>query len=167
MADTSRARVISLSVLTVVFLSGLIVGMAFDRVIGTTDAAPAPAGAMASPDEGGEGDRDDRRRERRRPMYAQVGLDDAQEERIDSIVRHYRDEVRTASREARRDWESRYWEMVLATRASIRSVMDADQAARYDSLLEASDRRREEWEEKRRRERDRERRGGGDDGGRD
>lgn len=143
MADVARTRFATVLILAVLFVSGVLVGMAVDRGM---ESAEAPSGAAAAPEAEGAEDRgrdddDDDRRRRRRPMYEQVGLNEVQEERIDSIVRHYREEMEVERREARQEWESRWRELVLETREAIKSVMDRDQALRYDSLLAAADQR--------------------------
>lgn len=159
MPDTARTRFTSVVVLAVVFVSGLVVGMAVDRRPDPSGSV-SDSGTVASSETEGrrageDGDpRDERSRRERSYLFEQVGLDDDQRQRIDSIVGHYRDEVSRAGREMRRDWDRRYRDMVMATRASIKAVMNAEQAARYDSLLEASDQRRREWEERHRRGRD-------------
>lgn len=153
MAGSSRTRFLSMAVLALVFASGLVVGVALDR------RALASAAAVEAADEGSESEAGDEARdeeERRVPMYERVGLRADQEVRIDSIVGHHRsamraledefedeyEAMRQLQREYREAYNPRYWAIVDSTRAAIRSVLDADQAQRYDSLLDAWDRRR-------------------------
>ena len=156
MANGSRVRLLSMVVLALVFVSGVVVGVALDRralaSAAATEATDQVADADTPNDENESGDDE----ERRVPMYERVGLTDEQSARIDSIVGHHRqamrdlenefeDEyqaMRDLQREYRNAYNPRYWAIVDATRSAIRSVLDADQAARYDSLLNAFDRRR-------------------------
>lgn len=145
MADTARTRFVTALVLALVFTTGLIVGLAVDRDV-VADEAPVE-GVMAASGAAADSTREagtDDRRERRRPMYEQVGLDEGQEARIDSIVRHFREESEAARKEARREWDARWWDMVLETREAIKSVMGPEQALRYDSLLQAESDRRDD-----------------------
>lgn len=141
MTTRAHAKVITAGVLALVFASGALVGRAWnEKVVAPTDG---PAGEQA--EEGREG-------RRRTPMYEQVGLTDLQLVQVDSIVVHYRNEVREEQREAREEWERRYAELVDALRNEIKSVMNAEQRTAYDSLLAQYDERRREWRENRREE---------------
>lgn len=153
MPGNARTRLLSMVVLALVFASGLVVGVALDRRALASAAASEAAETPSVTEATSEGESAD---ERRVPMYERVGLRDDQEERIDSIVRHHRaamraledefeDEyqaMRDLQRQYRDAYSPRYWAIVDSTRAAIRSVLDADQAQRYDSLLDAFDRRR-------------------------
>lgn len=145
MADVARTRYVTVLILAVIFVSGVLVGMAVDRGIEGPDPT-GTTGAMADADDSSRERRrdDDDRRERRRPIYEQVGIDASQQELIDSIVGEFRDQVEAGRREAWREWEGRWWELVMETRRSIKSVMSPEQAMRYDSLLQASDERGDE-----------------------
>lgn len=169
MEKTQRTRLASALILALVFASGVVVGIAFDRATFTTsagDEAVASEGDASAAD-GREG------RDRRRPMYEQVGeLTDAQRSEIDAIVeahRAARREMRDAWEEElepvrqameaweeehvaplRDKWEPRFDSLTQATRARIRGVMTTQQAERYDSLLTEYEKRMEE----RRRDRD-------------
>ena len=170
MTTTARTQLLSGLTLAMVFVAGAVIGVALDRRVtpalaGTTavssavplkvgatlageDAAPEVA-APAQPDNASEAAESDEapeseRRSERQPMYMQLDLSDGQESRIDSIVEHYRERLRLLRSEARRDYDASYRSLVLAVRDSIKSVLEVEQAARYDELLQASDARRAE-----------------------
>jgi hypothetical protein len=65
----------------------------------------------------------------------QVGLSDAQKEKVDSIVGYYRGHMRMLHEEFDAAYMSRYSEILEATRNAIRAVLDEGQRAAYDSLL--------------------------------
>ena len=160
MSTSLRTRALSVLLLGLVFVTGTLVGMAFGRdmdgsPLSSEAAATGPEGAADGGESAGAtGDREDGdgARERRRPMYEQVGLSADQQLRVDSIVSHYRGEVRILQERSRDEYEAAYWQMVLATRSAIRGVLEPPQAMQYDSLLEASDRRRREREAERQQE---------------
>ena len=112
-----------------------------DVVTASADNAGGAAEGEAADGEAADGSE---RREERQPMYMQLDLSDGQESRIDSIVEHYRERVRQLRSDARRDYDASYRSLVLAVRDSIKSVLEVEQATRYDELLKASDERRAE-----------------------
>ena len=158
MKTRARATVTSGLVLGLVFVSGALVGRAWDER--TAEARPVEE-ASDSASESSQGEaRGERRRGR---MYEQVGLDDAQHVVIDSIVVHFRSDLRTLQaayreryQEQRGLYEQEYDALLDSVRGAIKAVMNPEQRAQYDSLLKASDER----ERARREERER---GGQDD----
>ena len=143
MSGRLRVTATTIAVLVIVFASGVTVGRAWDvrsaeAEVSRTDAS----GDEDRRDEGGE-------RPRRQPMYEQVGLTDSQQVVIDSLVVHYRTDMRAYQREARARYEAGTDSLVQAVREAILSVMTPAQAAEYRSLLEAADERRREWREER------------------
>jgi hypothetical protein len=151
MAAALRTRLLSLAVLALVFVSGVVVGVAVDRRL---DGEPAVA---ARDDDDDDDDRRDRDGDDRRMLYERVeGLRDGQETRIDSVLTHHREAMRGLNRELRDDYQAmrdlqkqyrdayypRYWAIVDSTRAAIRSIFDPAQATQYDSLVAEFDRRR-------------------------
>lgn len=143
MDTTRRARLLSIVVLAVVFASGIVVGFAWDRrldaaeaaaegerIAAATDSTDAQAGDRGG-DEGGE--------RRSRYMWERVDPTDAQRVLIDSIVQAYRADSRAFHRESREAYDEGMRALVLQTREAIKSVLDPDQAARYDSLATARD----------------------------
>jgi len=135
-----RATITTALVLAVVFTAGTLVGRAW------SDHTDRDLAVAAEPEGGDAGGSDGRgSRERRMPMYEQVGIDDVQRVAIDSIVVHYRTGVRTLQEEARGAYEARYKVLVDSAREAIKSVMTPEQTIEYDSLLQASD---ERWRER-------------------
>lgn len=187
-----RTRLVSVGVLFAVFVAGFLLGMAWDRTDGALEAGEAAdeGTAVAAEDTGPDGharddrgdddrrrDDRDRRRDRdgdregrgerdgRRLIVHQVGINEAQEARVDSIVELHGDRIRSLRREMedeydprfrmlRREMEEeydpRFREVLLETRRSIRSVLTAEQAVRYDSLLAEHDRKEDEGKRDRR-----------------
>lgn len=137
MSDRSRANLLTSVVLAVVFASGALVGLAVDQRLGATP--PEAAAESDGREEGSEG--------RRTPMYEQVGLTDAQRVRVDSIVVHHRSAMRRLQEEFNAAYDPRYREIIDSTRAAILAVMDSDQQARYQSLIDDFDARRRERRE--------------------
>lgn len=137
MEQGPRARLLTAVVLVLVFVSGLAVGVALDR-----EEVPPPvttAGAERQPDEG---------RRERVPMYMQVGPNEEQKARIDSIVKVHRESLKALEKELRDAYRPRYRALVEQTREAIKGVLNPDQVMVYDSLLADYDRRRAEREER-------------------
>jgi Spy/CpxP family protein refolding chaperone len=131
MERSARTRMTTAVVLAVVFAAGLLVGMAVDR----TPIVP------------GEQVADTARREdrgRRTRMYEQVGPSEAQKTQIDSIVGQYRGDLRVLQRELRDAYDQRYQALIQQTRDAIKGVLTPEQAAQYDSLVAAYEKRRAE-----------------------
>jgi len=139
MKTHARATFTSAVVLAAVFFAGALVGRAWDRDAEAADVAVRDSVSGETTD----------REQRRTPMYEQVGLSDAQRVVIDSIVVHYRSDVRELQRSSREAYEREYMVRVEAVREAIKEVMTPAQRAAYDSLLTASDRRREERRQER------------------
>ena len=118
-------------VLTVVFASGLMLGLALDRSLVATPAHVARSEEDA-PDE------------RRTPMYEQVGPSEAQKIVIDSIVQEYRTAMKALHAEFRAAYDPRYRALVDETRGAIKGVLTPEQAHAYDSLAAERDRQRAE-----------------------
>lgn len=151
MASGLSTKLVTAVVLALVFASGLVVGMAVDRRADTVPDVDAQPTA-----ERDEGDARDEDGEGRVPMYERVGLRADQEARIDSIVSHHRSSMRALEEEFESEYQAmrdlqkqfrdaynpRYWAIVDSTRQAIKAVLDAEQAARYDSLVAEYDRRR-------------------------
>ncbi len=140
MTTQTRARLMSLVVLGVVFASGIVVGFALDRGLDTAEADAARVEGQRSDGRPARGS-DEGERRRRVPMYEQVNLTEQQRVRIDSIVKAYREDLQVFHRNSRKAYEEGTGNLVLETRDAIRGVLDPDQAARYDSLTAAWDAR--------------------------
>jgi len=132
MKTHARATITSAVVLAAVFFAGTLVGRAWDREADEAVAVAQDTVSKETPEQ----------ETRRSPMYERVGLSDAQRVAIDSIVVHYRSEVRELQRASREAYERDYMVLVDAVRDAIKGVMTEVQKVQYDSLLTASDERR-------------------------
>ena len=79
-------------------------------------------------------------RGRRTRMYEQVGPSEAQKTQIDSIVGQHRGDLRVLQR----DFRDAYEALIQQTRDAIKGVLTPEQAAQYDSLVAAYEKRRAE-----------------------
>jgi len=131
MEKGARTRLTTALVLAAVFSAGLLVGMAADRPSVASDEEVGDSAASGE-------------RERRTPMWEQVGPNEAQKELIDSIVRGYRGDHRALQRELRDAYYQRSQELIEQTRTDIKSVLTPEQAVAYDSLVAEYERRRAE-----------------------
>jgi Spy/CpxP family protein refolding chaperone len=122
---------VSAAVLAVVFASGMLLGLAVDRSLHA-----GPVGDTVATT--------DTARERRQPMYEQVGPSERQMVSIDSIVDEHRVKMKELHAEFRAAYNPRYQALVEETREAIKGVLTPEQAVAYDSLLEERDRRRAE-----------------------
>ena len=87
---------------------------------------------------------DEAERERRVPMYEQVGPSERQMVAIDSIVDEHRARMKALHAEFRSAYNPRYQDLVHETREAIKGVFTEEQAMEYDSLLAAWDQGRAE-----------------------
>ncbi len=137
MERTRRTRLATAGILLLVFVSGLLVGLALERTL---------FAETVTADE-----RDPDRRDRRRGLIVErVDLEPPQRESVDSIIRDFRDRYRSIQGEMRERYEPRTRALVDSTRSAIMEVLTPEQAARYDSLLAEADREREARERRRR-----------------
>lgn len=167
MERTRRTKLASTLVLTVVFITGAMVGIAVDRSAFATTSTDEVTREDDRPETAGE-DEEERRGEHGRRseprLYAQV--DGITEEQIDSIeqviasaVEQQRELRRAEWREQRplrEQWEAieeRYQERARAafdsTVARIKDVMTPEQAIQYDSIRAAFEAARREQRERR------------------
>ena len=142
-----RTRLLTVVVLAVVFGAGIVLGLGVDSLREVPRSVATLESDQTTPESGerqGE-------RERRPPMYEQVGALSAQQHgQIDSIVGAHRFEIRGVYRGFRDnhdalhdDYELEFRAILMRTREGIKGVMAPAQAAVYDSLLADYDRRRE------------------------
>jgi len=127
-----RTRLTTALVLTVVFVSGLLLGMAADRSM-----AAAPAAERGRSDE-------PENQGRRRPLWEQVGPSEDQKITIDSIVSEYQTAMKALHAEFNAAYDPRYRALLAETRAAIKGVLTPEQAQAYDSLAAKRDRQRAE-----------------------
>jgi Spy/CpxP family protein refolding chaperone len=131
-----RTRLVTLGTLSSIFGLGVLFGVAADRTVmdsvsflaSTTTEATTPADTTDTNEENG----------RSRWLIHQVDLSQDQRVFVDSVVSFYRAEVRALST----SYEQAYWEAIQATRDALRAVLDPEQRAEYDALLEARDQSR-------------------------
>ena len=152
-----KTRLATILILLLVLVSGSVLGIALDRSLEARAAAAGnesgEAGSRRSGGTRAEGE-EGQNPERRRLIVEQVGLSEAQKAEVDSIVTHYRREMRVLQDELQAELQAaftpRYRGLLEETREQIKGVLDPDQRVVYDSLLVEHDRRRAEQ----RRERD-------------
>ncbi len=161
MNQTLRVRLAATGVLVLVLVTGFLLGVAWDRTeeARTLDTAASelstasssqdqPPVVDLSEDEGldeAEG-RDDEDRIRdgrgRRPLIVHgVGITEEQEREAYELVDQHRERWRALSQQMEEEYDPRFRALQLRVRESIRDLLSPEQALRYDSLLEAHDRR--------------------------
>lgn len=140
MSQRTRTRILTVSLLLTVFGAGVLLGFAANTTLTATPASAlsgAAEDARGANGEDGKEDEDDRP-----PMYEQVGPDSAQSVVIDSIVKEHRARMDSLNREFQENYDPRFRAIVEDTREAIKEVFTAEQAARYQELVEARDRER-------------------------
>ncbi len=143
MNAASRARLLSMAVLAVVFGSGIVVGFAWDRRLDAAEAAERLAERSEAEAESDAPSRDEVEDAESRPryMWERVEPTEAQRVLLDSIMRDHWQQSREFHKESRRVYDEGMRALVVQTREAIKGVLDRDQAARYDSLATARDNR--------------------------
>lgn len=74
-------------------------------------------------------------RSRRRLVLDEIGLDPEVRSQADEIIRHFRAEMRVLDEEFQEAYRPRQRALVTAVRDSIKTLLTAEQAMVYDSLL--------------------------------
>ncbi len=155
---STRARFTAAFVLVMVLGAGVVLGMAIDRTLGQRGDAGEVArspGNRSGPDSRSRGGFEPRSNrmlpppgdstQRRPPLIVeQVGLSEAQEAQVDSILSFYGERMRDLHSEFDQAYSSRYREITQATREAIKGILTAEQRVAYDSLLVEWNRRRQE-----------------------
>jgi Spy/CpxP family protein refolding chaperone len=153
MEQGARTRLTTSLILLLVLATGSVLGVAIDRRLESRAAggedASGKAEARRSGEEQGEGERDPgASSSRRRLIVEQVGLTEAQKAKVDSIVVHYRQEMRDLEEELHAELQEaympRYRGLLKETREEIKGVLTPEQRMAYDSLLVEHDQRREQ-----------------------
>lgn len=121
-----RPKIITAVILTVLFGSGFVMGVAWD----------GPLNANPPSSEGG-GERANEGRQRGLIVEG-VGLTVEQKESVDAVVNDYRQEMKALQEEFR----PRYGSIIAATRDGIKELLSEEQVAEYDSLLIEHDAKR-------------------------
>ena len=140
MEHGSRTRLVTAVMLAVVFVSGLLLGLAAD-----SNLSAEPPAVVATASEGDEPEAEPRRRY----IYEQVEPTPEQSALIDSMMNDYREsrgsleeELRKGYRELRSTYDPQYQRLVRDIRGAIKDVLSEEQAAEYQVLLDDFDRRR-------------------------
>lgn len=130
--NLQRTRLATVAILTLVFATGVLMGLVLDRSLTAAPAAEAAVAAdsAATADEGP------------RYMFERVGLSADQRSVIDSIVVGHRARMSALRKQFSEEYDPQYRAIVEATRENIKGVMTPEQAAMYDSLTTARDRER-------------------------
>jgi len=138
MEHGSRTRLATATVLVVVFGAGLLLGLAVDGSLVATPSEVTAAGEAEGADE----------RQRRTPMYEQVGPTEEQMVLIDSILVVRKARMDELHKEFRSAYNPRYQALIEDTREAIKGVFTPEQAVEYQALLDDFDRRKAERREK-------------------
>ncbi len=125
--EVSKVKVIAGVALTLLFGSGIVVGMAWERTV-----------SAITPEDVSDETRSERSGERRHMIVEEVSLTASQTTSIDSLVSFYRDRMSELGQEFR----SRYRAEIVDLREEIKEVLTEDQLQMYEALLEENDDRR-------------------------
>ena len=126
-----NTRLAALAMMLVIFGAGIAVGMVVDRTL--AQAAPEPPEVVEE-----EGEEDEERERRRGYIIERLDLTDDQRTRVEAMLAEYREQMKTFQEESSREYDR----IVQETREALKSVLDEDQRATYEALLEERDRRR-------------------------
>ena len=146
MESGSRTKLMTAVILTVVLGTGVMLGLVSVCEIGdgrTRCVINVNSDLAAMPVEEGmvrEADRDGMsERNRRTPMYEQVGLTEDQSFLIDSILEYQLQHMRSLHEEFRTTYVPRYQALIQQTREAILEVFTDEQASDYRALLQEFD----------------------------
>ncbi len=131
MERNSRTRLTTAIIIALVFGSGALVGMAWDRAVDPTATVEAaqPAAVEEGPDS------TEAAPERRRRMIDRIDLDDTQRAAIDAIIEGHRGRMDALNGEFRQEYYPRYYAIIDGTRELLMSELTDEQAAAYKDLL--------------------------------
>lgn len=137
MSHNVKMRMVTALVLALVFVAGIGVGLVWDEPFG--QAVAGEAEAVVEP-EGIVEPEEDREREEssRGATIHRVDLTEDQRARADSMLARFRAELAEFQEES----QLRYWAIVDEARDSLKTVLNLEQQALYDSLLAERDRER-------------------------
>ena len=146
MEHGSRTKLMTAVILAVVLGTGVMLGLVSVCEIGdgrTRCVINVNSDLAAMPVEEGmvrEADRDGMsERNRRTPMYEQVGLTEDQSFLIDSILEDKLQHMRSLHEEFRTTYVPRYQALIQQTREAILEVFTEEQASDYRALLQEFD----------------------------
>lgn len=149
MEQGTRTRLATILILLLILATGAVLGIAADRRLEARSQSASEASLQDEAGQSGEDEAEDEESPRRRRLIVeQVGLSPEQKAQVDSIVAHYRQEMRDLQDELkvelRQAYTPRYRGLLEETREEIRGVLTPDQRMEYDSLLVEHDRRRDQ-----------------------
>ena len=146
MESGSRTKLMTAVILAVVLGTGVMLGLVSVCEVGggrTRCVINVNSDLAAMPVEEGmvrEADRDGMsERNRRTPMYQQVGLTEDQSLLIDSILEDQLQHMRSLHEEFRTTYVPRYQALIQQTREAILEVFTEEQASDYRALLQEFD----------------------------
>ena len=146
MESGSRTKLMTAVILAVVLGTGVMLGLVSVCEVGdgrTRCVINVNSDLAAMPVEEGmvrEADRDGMsERNRRTPMYEQVGLTEDQSFLIDSILEDQLPHMRSLHEEFRTTYVPRYQALIQQTREAILEVFTEEQASDYRALLQEFD----------------------------
>ena len=146
MESGSRTKLMTAVILAVVLGTGVMLGLVSVCEIGdgrTRCVINVNSDLAAMPVEEGmvrEADRDGMsERNRRTPMYEQVGLTEDQSLLIDSVLEGQLQHMRSLHEEFRTTYVPRYQALIQQTREAILEVFTEEQASDYRALLQEFD----------------------------
>ena len=128
-SSTLKAKMVAGSALVFLFVSGIVVGLAWDETASANQTAEVREDA-GSRREGG----------RRRLIVDNVGLSAVQKANVDSLVVFHRHRMSQLDKE----FQPRYRAVIADLREEIKQVLTDDQRAQYDVLLAERDAERAE-----------------------
>jgi Spy/CpxP family protein refolding chaperone len=132
MMASTRTRLAALAVILLIFGAGLAVGMVLDR--GIAEAAPEETRTAEA-----EKEEEETEARRRGSVIGQIDLTSDQQVRVDSIVDHFREELKNF----RTSYRTEYDRILTETREALKAILDDEQRAEYEALLEERDRQRQ------------------------
>jgi hypothetical protein len=153
MERSTRTRLATILILFLVLVTGSVLGIAEERqlearAVGRRGDWRGSGEARAGETRSGAERQGDEPSGRGRLIVEQVGLTEAQKAQVDSIVAHYRREMRDLQEELQTELQEaytpRYRGLIEETRVEIKSILTPQQITVYDSLLAEHDQRRGE-----------------------
>lgn len=126
-----KAKIVAGTALALLFASGVVVGLAWDRTakVATADEVQEEPGRRRRGGENGM-------------IVDHVGLTSVQKSSVDSLVAHYRGRMKGLSEEFNSEYRPRYRALITDLREEIKQVLTAEQSAMYESLLAEHDAKR-------------------------
>ena len=126
-----KAKILAGTALALLFSSGVIVGLAWDRTatVATANEVREERGRRGRGGDNGM-------------IVDNVGLTTVQKSSVDSLVAHYRGRMKGLSEEFNAEYRPRYRALITDLREEIKQVLTEEQSTMYESLLAEHDARR-------------------------